>query len=193
MHESSIAKLIAGVDEAGRGPLAGSVVAAAVILNGDLGIPGLTDSKRLSPGQRQELEIIIKKKSLAWSVAEASHQEIDEINILQASLLAMKRAVLKLNYQPQLVLVDGNRLPDLQGFEMQAIIKGDLTEPCISAASILAKEYRDRQMLELDSVYPQYEFSRHKGYPTALHRELLKQHGACPVHRMSFRPVREVC
>ena len=193
MHESPIAKLIAGVDEAGRGPLAGSVVASAVILSDEVCIPGLTDSKRLSPGQRQELEIIIKEKALAWSIAEASHQEIDEINILQASLLAMKRAVLKLNYQPQLVLIDGNRLPDLQGFEMQAIVKGDLTEPCISAASILAKEFRDRQMLELDSVYPQYEFARHKGYPTALHRELLIQHGACPVHGMSFRPVREVC
>ncbi|MDH5354084.1 MAG: ribonuclease HII [Gammaproteobacteria bacterium] len=193
MYEPPIAKLIAGVDEAGRGPLAGSVVAAAVILKDANSIPGLTDSKRLSPGQRRELEMLIKEKALAWSIAEASHQEIDEINILQASMLAMKRAVQELNYQPQLVLIDGNRLPDLQGIEMQAIIKGDLTEPCISAASILAKEYRDRQMLELDSLYPQYEFARHKGYPTALHRELLKQHGACPVHRMSFKPVREVC
>ncbi|MCP4488895.1 MAG: ribonuclease HII [Gammaproteobacteria bacterium] len=193
MYEPATAKIVAGVDEAGRGPLAGSVVAAAVILDDDHVIPGLTDSKRLSPGQRQNLEIEIKEKALAWSIAEASHNEIDTINILQASLLAMKRAVLQLDHRPQLVLVDGNRLPDLSNYEMQAIVKGDLSEPCISAASILAKEFRDRQMIELDQVYPQYEFARHKGYPTALHRELLKQHGACPVHRLSFKPVRDVC
>ena len=193
MYDSSIAKFIAGVDEAGRGPLAGSVVAAAVILDDNQAIDGLTDSKRLSAQQRCDLEGKIKQRAIAWAVAEASHSEIDQINILQASLLAMKRAVLQLAQQPQLVLVDGNRLPDLENYQMQAIVKGDLTEPCISAASILAKEYRDRQMLELDAIYPQYEFARHKGYPTALHRELLKQHGACPVHRLSFKPVREVC
>ena len=193
MYDSSIAKFIAGVDEAGRGPLAGSVVAAAVILDDNQAIDGLTDSKRLSAQQRCDLEGKIKQRAIAWAVAEASHSEIDQINILQASLLAMKRAVLQLAHQPQLVLVDGNRLPDLENYQMQAIVKGDLTEPCISAASILAKEYRDRQMLELDAIYPQYEFARHKGYPTALHRELLKQHGACPVHRLSFKPVREVC
>ena len=193
MYDSSIAKFIAGVDEAGRGPLAGSVVAAAVILDDNQAIDGLTDSKRLSAQQRCDLEGKIKQRAIAWAVAEASHSEIDQINILQASLLAMKRAILQLAQQPQLVLVDGNRLPDLENYQMQAIVKGDLTEPCISAASILAKEYRDRQMLELDAIYPQYEFARHKGYPTALHRELLKQHGACPVHRLSFKPVREVC
>ena len=193
MYDPLNAKVIAGVDEAGRGPLAGSVVAAAVILDPTQPIAGLTDSKRLSEAQRYKLEIEIKQKALAWSVAEASHSEIDQINILQASLLAMKRAVLQLSTKPECVLIDGNRIPDLEGFECQAIVKGDLTEPCISAASILAKQSRDRQMIELDAIYPQYEFARHKGYPTALHRELLKQHGACPIHRLSFKPVRDVC
>jgi len=192
MYDALNAKTIAGVDEAGRGPLAGSVVAAAVILDAANPIPGLTDSKRLSATQRQSLECEIKQSALVWTVAEASQEEIDEINILQASLLAMKRAVLKLSQQPQVVLVDGNHLPDLQGYEMQAIVKGDLSEPCISAASILAKEFRDRQMLELDDLYPQYQFARHKGYPTQLHRELLKQHGVCPAHRRSFKPVRDL-
>ena len=193
MYDPSIAKVIAGVDEAGRGPLAGSVVAAAVILDPQQPIAGLTDSKRLSEKQRNKLEIEIKQKALAWAVAEASHIEIDQINILQASLLAMKRAVLQLSTRPERVLIDGNRIPDLESFDCQAIIKGDLTEPCISAASILAKQYRDRQMLDLDAIYPQYEFAQHKGYPTALHRALLKQHGASPIHRLSFKPVREVC
>ncbi|MCP4187774.1 MAG: ribonuclease HII [Gammaproteobacteria bacterium] len=193
MYDQLIAKTIAGVDEAGRGPLAGSVVAAAVILDDANPIAGLTDSKRLSASQRCTLELEIKQKALAWAIAESSNEEIDQINILQASLQAMKRAVIQLSHRPQLVLVDGNRLPDLSGYEMQAIVKGDLSEPCISAASILAKEFRDRQMLVLDTIYPQYEFARHKGYPTALHRELLKQHGACPVHRLSFKPVRDVC
>ena len=193
MYDSPNAKVIAGVDEAGRGPLAGSVVAAAVILDPAQPIVGLTDSKRLSEVQRNTLEIEIKQKALAWAVAEASHIEIDQINILQASLLAMKRAVLQLSHRPARVLIDGNRIPDLEGFDCQAIVKGDLTEPCISAASILAKQCRDRQMYELDVIYPQYQFARHKGYPTALHRELLKQHGACPIHRLSFKPVRDVC
>jgi len=193
MHESPIAKVIAGVDEAGRGPLAGSVVAAAVILDPMQPIAGLTDSKRLGETQREKLEIEIRQKALAWAIAEASHLEIDQINILQASLLAMKRAVLQLSTRPERVLIDGNRIPDLEGFDCQAIVKGDLSEPCISAASILAKQYRDRQMLELDAIYPQYEFAKHKGYPTALHRDLLKQHGASPIHRLSFKPVREVC
>jgi ribonuclease HII len=125
-------------------------------------------------------------------VAEASHIEIDNINILQASLLAMQRAVQKLHLQPLMVLVDGNRLPNLENMEMRAIVKGDLSEPCISAASILAKQARDRQMIELDRQYPQYQFAKHKGYPTALHRELLIQHGACAAHRRSFKPVREL-
>jgi ribonuclease HII len=192
MHEIAIAKLVAGVDEAGRGPLAGSVVAAAVILDDNRPVAGLTDSKKLSASQRQVLESEIKQNAMAWAIAEASHEEVDQINILQASLLAMRRAVLALGTRPGLVLVDGNRLPDLDAYRMRAIVKGDLTEPCISAASILAKQYRDRQMLELDRIYPEYQFAQHKGYPTELHRELLKQHGVSPVHRRSFRPVREL-
>ena len=192
MPDSLSSQLIAGVDEAGRGPLAGSVVAAAVILNTSNPIHGLTDSKRLSARKRAQLEIQIKQHSIAWAVAEASCEEIDQHNILQASLIAMKRAVLQLRRIPALVLVDGNRLPDLPDFEARAIVKGDLSEPCISAASILAKEYRDRQMLLLDQRYPQYQFARHKGYPTQLHRDLLKKHGACAAHRQSFKPVKDV-
>lgn len=192
MHENPIAKLVAGIDEAGRGPLAGSVVAAAVILDESCPIGGLTDSKKLSASRRQQLEVEIKQNAMAWSIAEASHHEVDQINILQASLLAMKRALLGLKLKPQQVLVDGNRLPALDGYQMLAIVKGDLSEPCISAASILAKNYRDRQMLELDRQYPQYQFARHKGYPTALHREMLKRHGVSAVHRRSFKPVRDL-
>lgn len=191
MHEFANAKLVAGVDEAGRGPLAGPVVAAAVILDSSYPIQGLTDSKKLSAIKRQSLEREIRQKSLAWAIGEASCTEIDEINILQASLLAMRRAIMQLSPKPSHVLIDGNRTPDIEGFSMRAIIKGDLYEPCISAASILAKEYRDRQMIDLDQQYPQYQFARHKGYPTQLHRTLLKQYGACPVHRHSFKPVRE--
>ncbi|MCP4333393.1 MAG: ribonuclease HII [Gammaproteobacteria bacterium] len=192
MDENPIAKPVAGVDEAGRGPLAGSVVAAAVILDASRPIDGLTDSKKLSAARRATLEAEIKLKARAWAVAESSQDEVDEINILQASLLAMKRALLALDIKPEQVLVDGNRLPQLAGYHMLAIVGGDLSEPCISAASILAKEYRDRQMLELDRLFPQYCFAQHKGYPTALHRELLKKHGVSPVHRKSFRPVREL-
>ena len=192
MHENPIAKLVAGVDEAGRGPLAGSVVAAAVILDSSAPIIGLTDSKKLSASRRAALEPEIMQKAIAWAVAEASHTEVDDINILQASLLAMKRAVLGLGLKPDQVLIDGSRLPPLEGYSMLAIIKGDLSEPCISAASILAKEYRDRQMLDLDKLYPEYGFAQHKGYPTALHRERLRQYGVTPVHRRSFAPVREL-
>jgi len=192
MDENPIAKLVAGVDEAGRGPLAGSVVAAAVILDSSRPIDGLTDSKKLSAARRATLEAEIKFKARAWAVAESSQGEVDEINVLQASLLAMKRALLALDVKPEQVLVDGNRLPRLAGYHMLGIVGGDLSAPCISAASILAKEYRDRQMLELDRLYPQYCFAQHKGYPTALHRELLKKHGVSPVHRKSFRPVREL-
>ncbi len=192
MDENPIAKLVAGVDEAGRGPLAGSVVAAAVILDENFPIDGLTDSKKLSASRRATLELQIKQRAKAWAIAESSQLEVDEINILQASLLAMKRAVLALKLKPGQVLIDGNRLPHLDGYQMLAIVRGDLSEPCISAASILAKEYRDRQMLELDRLYPQYQFARHKGYPTALHRQLLKEHGVSPVHRRSFRPVRDL-
>ena len=192
MDENPIAKLVAGVDEAGRGPLAGSVVAAAVILDENFPIDGLTDSKKLSASRRTALELQIKQRAKAWAIAESSQLEVDEINILQASLLAMKRAVLGLDLKPGQVLIDGNRLPQLEGYQMLAIVRGDLSEPCISAASILAKQYRDRLMLELDQLYPQYQFARHKGYPTELHRQMLKEHGVSPVHRRSFRPVREL-
>jgi ribonuclease HII len=192
MHENPNAKLVAGVDEAGRGPLAGSVVAAAVILDDNFPIDGLTDSKKLSASRRALLELQIKQRAKAWAIAESSQLEVDEINILQASLLAMKRAVLGLELKPGQVLIDGNRLPQIEGYRMLAIVKGDLSEPCISAASILAKQYRDRQMLELDRLYPEYQFARHKGYPTALHRRLLKEHGVSPVHRRSFGPVRDL-
>jgi ribonuclease HII len=192
MDEYPIAKLVAGVDEAGRGPLAGSVVAAAVILDARHPIEGLTDSKKLSAGRREALEGEIKRHACAWAVAEASHIEVDEINILQASLLAMKRALLALALKPGQVLIDGNRLPELDGYRMRAIVRGDALEPCISAASILAKTHRDRQMLELDRRYPEYQFARHKGYPTELHREMLKKHGVSPAHRRSFGPVREL-
>ena len=192
MDEISIAKLVAGIDEAGRGPLAGSVVAAAVILDDKNTIQGLTDSKKLSATRRAALEDEIRNKARAWAIAESSHDEVDQINILQASLLAMKRALLKLNLRPDLVLIDGNRLPSVEGYQMLAIVKGDLTEPCISAASILAKQYRDRQMVVLDQIYPQYQFARHKGYPTALHRQLIQEHGVSPVHRRSFKPVRDL-
>ena len=192
MDEIPIDQHVAGVDEAGRGPLAGSVVAAAVVLDPERPIAGLTDSKKLSPGRRQQLEQEIKSRANAWAVAEATHDEVDSLNILQASLLAMTRAVLALDLKPASLLIDGNRLPPIEGYAMRAIVKGDLTEPCISAASILAKEHRDRQMMELDRLYPEYQFSRHKGYPTALHRELLRVHGVSPVHRRSFRPVLEL-
>lgn len=192
MDEYPIAKLVAGIDEAGRGPLAGSVVAAAVILDAHRPIEGLTDSKKLSAGRRDALEIEIKCHARAWAIAEATHLEVDEINILQASLLAMKRALLSLALKPGQVLIDGNRLPEIEGYRMRAVVRGDLLEPCISAASILAKTHRDRQMLELDRQYPEYQFARHKGYPTRLHRELLAKHGVSPAHRRSFGPVREL-
>jgi ribonuclease HII len=192
MFDLPIGKLVAGVDEAGRGPLAGSVVAAAVIMDLSQPIAGLTDSKKLTAVKRAKLEIEIKRTAVAWAIAEASIEEIDDINILHASMLAMRRAVLTLKTCPDIVLVDGNREPDLADFEVHAIVKGDLTEPCISAASVLAKEYRDRQMRELDLLYPQYQFAKHKGYPTQLHRDLLIQHGISPVHRRSFKPVRDL-
>lgn len=183
--------LLAGVDEAGRGPLAGAVVAAAVILPESYDLPGLTDSKKLTHTRRELLESQIKSIAIAWSVAQASCEEIDQINILQASMLAMQRAVKTLSSMPDKVLVDGNRAPELVQ-PTECIVKGDLTVACISAASILAKQYRDREMVLLDKQYPQYGFARHKGYPTRAHREALLEYGACPEHRTSFRPVREV-
>ncbi len=192
MDEIPIVKLVAGVDEAGRGPLAGPVVAAAVILDENSPIDGLADSKKLSATRRATLEQQIKQYAKAWAIGESSHCEVDEINVLQASLLAMKRAVLALDLKPGQVLIDGNRLPRLDGYRMLAIVRGDMSEPCISAASILAKQFRDRRMLELDRLHPQYQFAQHKGYPTELHRRMLKIHGVSPVHRRSFSPVRKL-
>lgn len=180
--------LIAGVDEAGRGPLAGPVVAAAVILNPDKPIAGLNDSKALSHKKREALFAEIREKALAWSVARATVVEIDEINILQASLLAMQRAVAKLKYAPTLALIDGNRCPIL-ACEARAIVGGDALEPAISAASIVAKVLRDRYMMLLHKHYPVYGFAGHKGYPTASHMAALDVHGVSRVHRRTFAPV----
>lgn len=179
---------IAGVDEAGRGPLAGPVVAAAVILPPDLVIAGLTDSKKLTEKKREALFDIIQEKALAWAIGQATVEEIDAINILQATFLAMQRAVLGLKIAPDLALIDGNRSPIL-ACETRAIIQGDLTEPSISAASVLAKVTRDREMVILDQIYPQYGFAKHKGYPTADHVAALKIHGPSPIHRISYAPV----
>ncbi len=183
--------LIAGVDEAGRGPLAGPVVAAAVILDDLQPIKGLADSKKLSARKREQLFDEIRAKALCFSVAQASVQEIDTLNILQATLLAMRRAVQGLRLAPKLVLVDGNRLP-LLPMRAEAIVQGDALVAAISAASILAKVTRDQWCLEVDALYPAYGFAQHKGYGTALHLAALQAHGACPVHRTSFRPVTEV-
>ena len=185
------AGLVAGVDEAGRGPLAGPVVAAAVILDELNPIAGLADSKKLTPKRREKLFDEIRAKALCCSIAQASVEEIDEINILQATLLAMRRAVEGLRLKPAKVLVDGNRLPVLDVLA-EAIVKGDATVPAISAASILAKVTRDRWCAELDAQYPQYGFAAHKGYGTAEHLAALQTHGACPEHRKTFAPVTRV-
>ena len=189
---SPAAGLIAGVDEAGRGPLAGPVVAAAVILDERNPIVGLADSKKLTARQREKLFDDIRAKALCCAIAQASVQEIEELNILQATLLAMRRAVEGLRLSPKLVLVDGNRLPVL-GMQAQAIVKGDALVPAISAASILAKVHRDRWCAELDAQYPHYGFAQHKGYGTKAHLAALQLHGPCPEHRKTFAPVREVC
>jgi ribonuclease HII len=188
---SGVIALCCGVDEAGRGPLAGPVMAAAVILGETHGIAGLDDSKKLSAQVRAALEIEIKARAVAWSVASASVEEIDAINILQASLLAMRRAVEGLALMPAVALVDGLHCPQLS-CAAQAIVGGDATVPEISAASILAKTARDALMCELDLVYPEYGFARHKGYPTAAHLSALRAHGVTPAHRRSFAPVREL-
>jgi ribonuclease HII len=183
--------LICGVDEAGRGPLAGPVSAAAVILDPACPIDGLADSKKLSERQRDRLAVIIRERALAWSVAYAEVEEIDRLNILQASLLAMRRAVLALSIQPHQVLVDGLYCPQT-GIPSQAIVKGDSKVEAISAASILAKTARDALMLELHERYPHYGFDSHKGYPTAAHLVALREFGVSLAHRKSFRPVRDL-
>ncbi len=183
--------LMAGVDEAGRGPLMGPVVAAAVILDDLNPIKGLADSKKLTALKREKLYDEIRAKALCFSIALATVEEIDTLNILQATLLAMQRAVEGLRLKPHKVLVDGNRLPVLRMLA-EAIVKGDALVPAISAASILAKVQRDRWCAEVDLQYPQYGFARHKGYGTAAHLAALREHGACPQHRRSFAPVAEV-
>lgn len=182
---------IAGVDEAGRGPLAGPVIAAAVILDCHRPIEGLRDSKKLSDKRRESLYEQITTRALAWSVGQASVTEIDELNILQATLLAMQRAVEGLSVKPHRVLVDGNQAPKL-AYPVTTIIQGDATVEAISAASIIAKVVRDRLMLEAAQQYPQYGFADHKGYGTAQHMSALQAHGASPLHRRSFAPVRAV-
>lgn len=179
------------MDEAGRGPLAGPVVAAAVILDDLHPIAGLADSKKLTAARREALFDEIRAKALCCSIAEASVEEIDRLNILQATLLAMRRAVLGLRLKPKMVLVDGNRLPTLD-MPAEAIVKGDALVPAISAASILAKVHRDRWCVQVDEQYPQYGFAGHKGYGTAVHMAALREYGACIHHRRSFAPVAKV-
>ncbi|GAB4214587.1 MAG: ribonuclease HII [Rhodoferax sp.] len=191
-HEWGCSGLIAGVDEAGRGPLAGPVVAAAVILDARQPIEGLADSKLLSAARREVLARQIRAQALCCAVAQASVAEIDALNILQATLLAMRRAVTGLRLSPQLVLVDGNRLPSLTQ-RAQAVVGGDARVAAIAAASILAKVTRDQWCADIDAVYPGYGFAQHKGYGTAAHLAALQRLGACPEHRRSFRPVRLVC
>ncbi len=181
---------IAGVDEVGRGPLLGAVVAAAVILDPDRPIIGLTDSKKLSEKKRSQLSIEIKERALCWALGRAEVEEIDQINILQASLLAMKRAVEALSIKPDHCLIDGNRCPDLN-CSSEAIIKGDLKIAAIGAASIIAKVARDQEMIQLDQLYPGYGIAKHKGYPTKIHLAALEQRGVLSIHRKSFAPVRK--
>lgn len=185
---------VAGVDEAGRGPLAGPVVAAAVILDPARPITGLNDSKKLSEKRRDALAPEIREKALAWAVAEASAEEIDQINILQATFLAMTRAVTALGRLPEKILVDGNKVPRSLAVlcPAEAVVKGDGTYACIAAASILAKTHRDALMKALDRDYPVYGFAQHMGYPTAAHLEALQTHGPCTAHRRSFGPVAQL-
>lgn len=185
----SLEEIICGVDEAGRGPLAGPVFAAAVILDRERPIPGLRDSKKLNEARRDELAPLIREHSIAWAVAKASEEEIDRLNILQASLLAMKRAVYALSTVPTLALIDGNKCPVMR-IQSIAIVEGDDKIEAISAASILAKTARDAALVKLHKKYPQYGFDQHKGYGTALHLERLREHGPSAVHRRSFAPVR---
>jgi ribonuclease HII len=185
---------VAGIDEAGRGPLAGPVVAAAVILRPRRPIEGVADSKSLSPEERERLSVAIRREALCFGIGWADHAEIDALNILQATFLAMRRALLSMIVTPDHVLVDGNQLPNLNGLgkvlTARAIIAGDVSQPAISAASILAKTARDHYMNQMDTVYPAYAFAAHKGYATPDHQRLLMLHGPCPLHRRSFEPVR---
>jgi ribonuclease HII len=185
---------VAGADEAGRGPLAGAVVCAAVILDPARPIAGLADSKALTPERREQLALLIRAHALAFAVVHVCAAEIDELNILQASLLGMSRALFELaknpNLAPELALIDGNRLPKVLPCPARAIVRGDATEAAISAASILAKTERDASLLDLDVRYPHYGFAKHKGYPTSEHLAALRAHGPCPEHRRSFAPVR---
>ena len=194
-------KLAVGLDEAGRGPLAGAVVAAAVILPKnksleEMGLSELTDSKKLTEKKREKLFPIIQKQALAWAIAWADHQEIDALNILQASLLAMTRSLQDLPIIAEQILVDGNKLPAIpngwEDSEAYAVVKGDSLVPAISAASVLAKVTRDRQLLDLHEKHPIYGFAQHKGYPTKAHLAMLLEHGPCPQHRRSFAPVKKM-
>jgi ribonuclease HII len=188
--------LVAGVDEAGRGPLAGPVVAAAVILDPSNPVEGLADSKVLAPARREDLDRLIRVRCLAWGLGWAGPSEIDSLDILQATMLAMRRALSALAVMPAHVIVDGNRCPDLRGIELEctieAVVKGDATVACVSAASVIAKVARDAHMRELDGLYPGYGFAEHKGYPTAAHVAALRRLGPSPVHRRSFGPVQSL-
>lgn len=189
MDFSLVESLVAGVDEVGRGPLCGAVVTAAVILDPARPISGLNDSKKLSEARREQLFDEICEKALAWCIARAEVEEIDRLNILQATMLAMQRAVEGLSVTPRLALIDGNRCPKLQ-VPSAAVVKGDSLVPAIAAASILAKVSRDREMHQLDQLYPGYGIAGHKGYPTPVHLEALRRLGPTPIHRRSFAPVR---
>ncbi|NRQ42663.1 ribonuclease HII [Rheinheimera sp. YQF-2] len=191
LYQRPDVQLICGVDEVGRGPLIGAVVTAAVILDPAHPVAGLTDSKKLSEKRRTELAQLIKQQALCWALGRAEPHEIDELNILHATMLAMRRAVAALQITPEWVLVDGNRTPDF-GLPATAVVKGDLLVPEISAASILAKVARDEEMHTLHQAYPQFGFADHKGYPTAAHLAAIAQHGVLPQHRRSFKPVRLV-
>lgn len=188
---STTMRLVAGVDEVGRGPLAGPVITAAVILDPERPIEGLADSKKLSEKRREELFEIIQERALAWSLGRAEVDEIDKINILQATMLAMQRAVMALEPQPQHALIDGNRCPELS-CTSEAVVKGDSRVPAIAAASILAKVSRDKEMAELDASYPGYGLAGHKGYPTRAHIAALQELGVSPIHRRSFGPVKRL-
>jgi ribonuclease HII len=189
-----VRRRVAGIDEAGRGPLAGPVVAAAVILRPGCPIDGVADSKALSPDERRALSVSIRRDALCFGIGWADRAEIDALNILQATFLAMRRALLAMTLTPDHVLVDGNQLPYLGGLgktlTARAIVGGDATEPAISAASILAKTARDSYMNHMDTLYPEYSFATHKGYGTPAHQRLLELHGPCPLHRRSFAPLR---